>query len=195
MKTHLITIELTSTNALAHCPLCNESSRQVHSRYVRQIQDLPWNAILVQLSLKLRRFFCINNQCKRKIFVERLGTAVFAYARRTQRLKGKLTHLAFELGGQAGTAICQKLGMDTSSSTLIRYIRHTPLPPEGKVTVAGVDDWAMRKGHTYGTIVIDQQRHRPIALLEDRTKETFIKWLENHPEIEVLNRDRATSYS
>ncbi len=195
IKAHLINITLTSSRSIALCPLCSDPSRQIHSRYQRQVQDLPWNAMPILLLLNLKRFFCINQNCKRKIFVERLHPAITAYARRTSRLLQKLTELAFELGGQAGTSICEKLGMSTSASSLLRYINRTPLPSEGFIKMVGVDDWAIRKGQTYGTIVVDLQRHRPVALLQDRTKETFVAWLEKHPEVEIISRDRATAYS
>ncbi len=155
IKAHLININLTSTRSITFCPLCGDPSRQIHSRYQRQVQDLPWNALPVLLLLNLKRFFCINLNCKRKIFVERLHPAITAYARRTSRLLQKLAELTFELGGQAGTSICEKLGMSTSASSLLRYVNRTPLPPEGFIKMVGVDDWAIRKGQTYGTIVID----------------------------------------
>ncbi|MER2197521.1 transposase [Methylobacterium brachiatum] len=59
----------------------------------------------------------------------------------------------------------------------------------------GVDDWAMRKGCRYGTIVVDLGRHRVIDLLPDRTARTLAGWLERRPDIRVVARDRATEYA
>ncbi|NWJ47133.1 MAG: ISL3 family transposase [Chloroflexi bacterium] len=195
IKSHLINLELVSTNPIVLCPLCGNKTRQVHSHYTRRVEDLPWNAISVLLTLKLRRFFCINPSCKRKIFVERLAPTIAVYARRTGRLWQKLTELAFELGGQAGASVSDRLGMGLRPSSLLRSIRRSPLPQEGLIKMVGIDDWAIRKGQAYGTIVIDLERHRPVALLPDRTKETVVSWLEKHPEIALISRDRASAYS
>ena len=58
----------------------------------------------------------------------------------------------------------------------------------------GVDDWAYRKHHTYGTILVDLEKHQPIDLLSNRTASTLAQWLEAHPGIEIISRDRSKAY-
>ena len=63
------------------------------------------------------------------------------------------------------------------------------------VKVLGVDDFAFRKGVTYGTILVDLEHRRPVDLLPDRTAKTLTQWLKSHPEIEIISRDRSTVYA
>jgi transposase len=66
-----------------------------------------------------------------------------------------------------------------------------PTAPE----IIGVDDWAWRKGQRYGTIIVDLQRHRPVAMLADRDAESLASWLREHPTIRIIARDRASTYA
>lgn len=85
--------------------------------------------------------------------------------------------------------------MPTSATTLLRAIRSVPLPNTEQPHVVGVDDWALRKGRTYGTIVVDLERRRPIDLLPDRSAETWAAWLRREPRIRLVARDRSTEYA
>ena len=95
------------------------------------------------------------------------------------------------MGGQAGSQLATKLNMPTSGDTLLRMIRQTPAPEIPEPQSIGVDDWAKRRGRQYGTIVVDLERQRIIDLLPDRTAETLAKWLQGHPQIKVVTRDRS----
>ena len=141
-----------STAVSTRCPCCQPFSRRIHSRYARQVADVPWAGILVRMHLQVRRFFCDNTACARRIFCERLGPSIAAYARRTYRLNRQLTQVAFHLGGEAGTRLVLHLGMQISPDTLLRLMIQTPIPDDPTPRVLGVDDWAQRKGKTYGTI-------------------------------------------
>ncbi len=190
-----ILLTMTSTQLTAACPVCANSSERIHSRYQRTVRDLPWAGHTVQVRLHVRRFFCSDPNCERKIFVERLGTTIRAFARRTERLATQLCHLAFRLSAEAGAQMGEQLGMPVSAATLLRLQRHQKLPPPPVPQIIGVDDWAIRKGRTYGALIVDLERHQPIDVLPDAKAETFATWLREHPGITLISRDRAGNFA
>jgi len=190
-----IHITMTSTQSTAACPLCAVASARIHSRYQRTVRDLPWASHSVQVQLHVRRFFCSNPSCERKIFVERLGTTIRAFARRTERLASQLCQLAFRLSAEAAAQMSEQLGMPVSAATLLRLQRQKKLPPPVAPQIIGVDDWSIRKGRTYGALIVDLERKKPIDVLPDAKAETFAAWLQAHPNITVISRDRAGNFA
>jgi len=177
------------------CPVCGTWSEAVHSLYQRTITDLPWGRQTVRLHLRVRKFFCRQPTCVRRVFTERLPTVVAPYARRTTRLTEVVRLLAFALGGEPGARIVKRLGMAASPSTVLRLIRRTADVSAPTPRVLGVDDWAFRKGHRYGTILVDLEQHRMVDVLPSRSAEPVVEWLEAHPGVEVVSRDRAPAYA
>jgi transposase len=194
-STTIITLVVTTTSEEAECPLCQRRSAQIHSRYVRQIADLPWMGCAVGLQLHVRRFFCSNCECARQIFTERLPSVVAPYARRTTRLTEVLTLIGFALGGEAGKRLASGRSLVTSPDTLLRLIRTQPEEQIPTPRVLGVDDFSFCKRKTYGTILLDLERRIPIDLLPDREAATVEKWLKEHAGVEIISRDRGGPYA
>ena len=186
-----LTLQVTSTQTFVHCPVCRFPTRCIHSRDVRTVADLPWGPWRVVLRLHVRKFCCANGRCPRRMFTERLAPLVAPWARRTQRLAQWLVPIAVALAGTAGARLSRRLGLAVSRNTLLRLLRLLPLPDVATSQVLGVDDWALRKGRTYGTIMMDLERRRALALLPDREAKPVALWLQAHPGVRVITRDRS----
>lgn len=186
---------LASTAATAACPRCHAPSDRVHSRYRRTVADLPLQGRFVALRLLVRRFRCTRPDCPRDIFCERLPGLLRARARTTARLADVHCAIGFALGGEAGARLAARLDMPTSPDTLLRRVKDTPDEPAPPPRYVGVDDWALRKGQRYGTILIDLERGRVIDIFEGRDGSALASWLREHPGVEVITRDRWAAYA
>jgi transposase len=195
---HSIVLRLSTVAPYVACPLCGVPSGRVHSRYERTLADLPWNRVAVRIHLRSRKLFCDNATCERSIFTEPLPELAARYARKTLRLQEALYLIGYVLGGKAGARVALGLGLSASPDTLLRRVRQVTTEnstASKALRIVGVDDWAFKKGHCYGTILVDLERRCLVELLPDRSCESLAAWLKKHPGIEIVSRDRAQVYA
>lgn len=180
----------------SYCPACHKKSIRIHSKYYRELSDLPISGSSVRIKLMSRKFFCDNSSCPRKIFTERFTHEIRPHGRRLIRSSNLLCKMALELGGNKGATISRFIGIPISPSTILRIIRRFDIPEKTMISgIIGVDDWAFKKGNTYGTIIVDLTNKEVIDLLPDRSQDSLAKWLKNHPEIRIVSRDRYGPYA
>ena len=194
-RRNLICLSLKAVAPKGECPLCQRRTTRIHSRYMRILADLPWSCFIVRIRLGVRRFFCANPNCRRRIFTERLPDLVLPYARRTLRQGEILRVIGLALGGRAGSRLLRRLQLQASPNTILDLIRRAPEQTYPVPRVLGVDDFALRKGRTYGTILVDLEKRQPVDLLPGRSADLVAKWLKDHPGSEVITRDRSQEYA
>ncbi len=195
MKPGAIHVPARCTSPAPHCPDCQTLSNQVHGGYVRTLADLAHQGTPVRLRLRVRRFRCTAPRYPRRTFTERLPTLAARHARRTVRLPDMIGRVGMALGGQAGARLLPTLGARASADTVLRMVRrmHAPVLPTPRGL--GVDEWASRKGHVYGTILVDLERRVVVDVLPERSAESLTNWLVQHPGVEIISRDRLESYA
>jgi transposase len=137
------------------CPACGRHSRSRHSTYLRRLRDLPWQGCEVELRLKVRRFRCRNRACPRKIFAEPIPEVAQSHARWTTRVSEIIRLIGYTAGGLPGSRILGRLAIPISDDTVLRFVKASDKASAGDpVRHLGVDDWAWRKGQSYGTICV-----------------------------------------
>jgi zinc-finger of transposase IS204/IS1001/IS1096/IS1165 len=135
-----ITLRIAATTSTARCPACQLPSRRIHSRYLRAVADVSWGGVPVTLQVQVRRFFCGNSACLRRIFAEPLPHLVDRYARRTHALCAALQRIGLALGEAAGARLAGTLGLPVGRTALLDLIRAVP-PPAGELPrVVGIDE-------------------------------------------------------
>ena len=190
-----LVLHVTATSPSALCPLCQQPATRLHSRYRRTVKDLPCAGQRVRLILHVRKFFCETVTCMRKVFAERLLHLVAPWAQMTTRLSEILQTIGLATCGKLGARLAAHLGITTSWMTIVRRIMALHTLPAKHVECLGLDDFAFRRGRTFGTVVVDLDAHQIIDLLPDRQAETAATWMAAHPEITHVSRDRGAEYA
>ncbi len=190
-----LTFMLQPRTVCSKCPVCKKRSRIVHSRYVRTLAELPVCGLHLCLILYVRRFRCPHSRCERAIFCERLNNLAMPYARATNLRRESVQTIGLSNGGNEGARLTRSLRVTASASTVLRRVHSLGTDESPAVRVLGVDDWAFRKGSTYGTILCDLERGCVLDLLSERSAEALITWLSTHPEVEIISRDRGGIYA
>jgi transposase len=191
----VVTLTVISTQQNPCCPLCGTSASRVHSHYCRQLTDMSCAGRCVRFILHVRKFFCDEKTCARKIFTERLVPFIQPWARVTTRFFQAMEQIGLATSGRLGARLGDRLGMQASWMTILRRVMARPSASVKQVVELGIDDFSFRRGRTFGTILVDMQSHQVIDLLPDRKVETVSTWIRAHPEIRLVSRDRGGDYA
>ncbi|NEC67701.1 ISL3 family transposase [Streptomyces sp. SID9727] len=191
----VIRVGVRPLTAEARCPGCGSLSGRVHGSYLRFPADLPVAGRRVVLRLRVRRFTCEDASCERRTFVEQVTGLTRRHSQRTERMRSALAEAGLALAGRAGARLADVFGARVSRNTLLRLVNALPEPQPQVPRVVGLDEYAMRKGRIYGTVLVDVETRRPVDLLPDREAGTVAAWLAEHPSIEVVCRDRAPFFA
>jgi transposase len=159
-------VSLLSTQPSSPCPVCGSAGTRIHSRYQRRLTDLPSTGQPVHILLAVRKFFCDEPTCPRKIFTERLAPFVAPRARMTARLFQMVQIIGLATGGRLGVRITDRLGIQTSRLTILRRILALPTKPVGQVIQLGIDDFSFKRGRSFGTLLVNLQTHQVIDVLD-----------------------------
>jgi transposase len=189
-----VEVRLATTGEAASCPQCRSVATTVHGRYRRTLRDRPCLGLPVRLLVTARKFVCRRADCPRQVFCERLPGLTDPHAHTTGELADAHRSIGLALGGEPGARLAAELGLPTSPDTILRRVKNAPDEPAPQPRYVGIDDWATRKGHTYGTILIDLERGTVIDLLPGRDGEALRAWLAANPQVEVVTRDRWPAY-
>src|SRR6266446_795437 len=181
-----VIVHLHATAPTAACPHCGTAGSRVHSRYERTIADVAFGRRCL-----VRKWLCPEASCSQRIFAERFPELVQRYARMTDRLIEALQSVGVTANGADAAQIVSSLGMPTTAKTIIRRVLQLALPKNGTVRIAGIDEWAWKKGSRYGTILVDLEQRRVADLLPERSLESSTAWFKNHPEVDIVSRDRG----
>lgn len=193
----VIHIEMRSQTKKCNCPKCMTESSSMHATHHRKVQDLPIYGKRVILDIDLYEFNCVNPECSIISFTETFEKFLNNYSHMTERLADLMTTLALETSCESCARILQSMNIKTSGDTVIRTLikRYEKQPEPECGSTIGVDDFAFKKRHTYGTIIVDEETHKPVAVLDGRDGAALKEWLKKNKQVKTVTRDRASAYA
>jgi transposase len=176
------------------CPQCGAMTGQVHAYCERTVADVPADGRPVVVRVRVRRLRCPALNCPVQTFREQVQGVLDRYQRRTVRLTGQAGEVARRLAGRAGAGLLEVLGVPLSRDTALRVLLRLPLPDVSVPRVLGVDDFALRRGQVYATVLIDAQTGERVDVPGGRKAGVLEAWLRSHPGVEIVCRDGSGAY-
>lgn len=195
--TNKIILKMKSNSRNSICPKCKNISYRHHGTYIRKVQDLPILGKSVELQINAYDYHCDNEECDVKSFAETFDNFIDNYSRKTERLSDFICTTALETSCEGCARVCKAMNIKISGDTVIRMLlRKMEERPETTCSsTVGIDDFAFKKRKTYGTIIVDEQTRKTVALLSGRDGTTLKEWLRMNQHIKTITRDRASAYS
>ena len=166
------------------CPFCGETSSKIHSIYQREIQDIPIQDKQAIILLNTRKMFCLNENCTHRTFSERFDF-VAPNGKKTNRLLDKIMNTSTKLSSVTASALLKNSSIKKMPTIV----------DKSSVTKICVDDFAFRKRYTYGTVMVDLDTHKIIDIIDSRETKIVEDWLRSYPNLKVVSRDGAHTYS
>src|SRR5580693_6091014 len=136
------------------CPGCGTETARVHEYRERTAADIPVDGRRVLVRVRVRRMRCPVLDCRMQTFREQVPGVLDRYQRRISRLTAQVSVVARELAGRASARLLPALGILFSRHTALRVLLKIPLPGVTVPRVLGIDDFALRRGLVYATVLI-----------------------------------------
>jgi transposase len=190
----VIVVRARTRDGAVACPGCGTGTARVHGYCERTAADVPADGRRVVVKVGVRRLRCAVLNCGVQTFREQVPGVLERYQRRTARLTGQVSAVARELAGRASARLLPALGIAVSRHTALRVLLRIPLPALTVPRVLGIDDFALRRGLVYATVLIDAETGRRVDIVPGRTTDAAEGWLRSHPGVEVVCRDGSGAY-
>lgn len=195
IKDKAVIFYIQSSKKELECPFCGSKTRGVHSVYQREIQDLPIQDKQVILLVTTRKMFCENPDCSHKTFAEKHPFAA-PKAKKTDRLVKNIIHTSTHLSSLNASRLLKSENITVCKSSICSLLKKiSSIVDKASVKKVCVDDFALRKRFSYGTVMVDLESHRIIDMIPSRETTDVSRWLATFANIQVISRDGASTYS